>query len=30
VPVAEVAALASTRDARAGYEKAKQRQRPYL
>jgi 3D-(3,5/4)-trihydroxycyclohexane-1,2-dione acylhydrolase (decyclizing) len=30
VPVAEVAALASTRDARAGYEKTKQRQRPYL
>ena len=30
VPVAEVAALGSTRDARAGYEKAKQRQRPYL
>ena len=30
VPVAEVAALASTRDARASYEKAKQRQRPYL
>jgi 3D-(3,5/4)-trihydroxycyclohexane-1,2-dione acylhydrolase (decyclizing) len=30
VPVAEVAALASTRDARAAYEKAKERQRPYL
>jgi 3D-(3,5/4)-trihydroxycyclohexane-1,2-dione acylhydrolase (decyclizing) len=30
VPVAEVAALASTRDARASYEKAKKRQRPYL
>jgi 3D-(3,5/4)-trihydroxycyclohexane-1,2-dione acylhydrolase (decyclizing) len=30
VPVAEVAALASTRDARARYEKAKERQRPYL
>ncbi len=30
VPVAEVAALASTRDARASYEKAKERQRPYL
>ena len=30
VPVAEVAALASTRDARAAYEKAKARQRPYL
>jgi 3D-(3,5/4)-trihydroxycyclohexane-1,2-dione acylhydrolase (decyclizing) len=30
VPVAEVAELASTRDARAGYEKAKERQRPYL
>jgi 3D-(3,5/4)-trihydroxycyclohexane-1,2-dione acylhydrolase (decyclizing) len=30
VPVPEVATLASTRDARAGYEKAKQRQRPYL
>jgi 3D-(3,5/4)-trihydroxycyclohexane-1,2-dione acylhydrolase (decyclizing) len=30
VPVAEVAALASTRDARATYEKAKKRQRPYL
>jgi 3D-(3,5/4)-trihydroxycyclohexane-1,2-dione acylhydrolase (decyclizing) len=29
VPVPEVAALASTRDARAGYEKAKERQRPY-
>jgi 3D-(3,5/4)-trihydroxycyclohexane-1,2-dione acylhydrolase (decyclizing) len=30
VPVAEVAELASTRDARASYEKAKERQRPYL
>ena len=30
VPVAEVAGLASTRDARAAYEKAKQRQKPYL
>jgi 3D-(3,5/4)-trihydroxycyclohexane-1,2-dione acylhydrolase (decyclizing) len=30
VPVAEVAALASTRDARASYAKAKKRQRPYL
>ncbi|MGH3286030.1 MAG: 3D-(3,5/4)-trihydroxycyclohexane-1,2-dione acylhydrolase (decyclizing), partial [Streptosporangiaceae bacterium] len=30
VPVAEVAELASTRDARASYEKAKGRQRPYL
>jgi 3D-(3,5/4)-trihydroxycyclohexane-1,2-dione acylhydrolase (decyclizing) len=30
VPVAEVAALASTRDARAAYDKAKARQRPYL
>ena len=30
VPVAEVATLASTRDARARYEKAKERQRPYL
>jgi 3D-(3,5/4)-trihydroxycyclohexane-1,2-dione acylhydrolase (decyclizing) len=30
VPVAEVAALASTRDARARYAKAKKRQRPYL
>jgi 3D-(3,5/4)-trihydroxycyclohexane-1,2-dione acylhydrolase (decyclizing) len=30
VPVAEVAALASTRDARDAYEKAKERQRPYL
>jgi 3D-(3,5/4)-trihydroxycyclohexane-1,2-dione acylhydrolase (decyclizing) len=30
VPVAEVADLDSTREARAGYEKAKQRQRPYL
>jgi 3D-(3,5/4)-trihydroxycyclohexane-1,2-dione acylhydrolase (decyclizing) len=30
VPVAEVAALASTRDARASYDKAKERQRPYL
>ncbi len=30
VPVAEVAGLESTREARAGYEKAKQRQRPYL
>ncbi len=30
VPVAEVAALPSTRDARASYEKAKERQRPYL
>jgi 3D-(3,5/4)-trihydroxycyclohexane-1,2-dione acylhydrolase (decyclizing) len=30
VPVAEVAALQTTRDARAAYEKAKQRQRPYL
>jgi 3D-(3,5/4)-trihydroxycyclohexane-1,2-dione acylhydrolase (decyclizing) len=30
VPVAEVAGLDSTREARAGYEKAKQRQRPYL
>jgi hypothetical protein len=28
--VAEVAGLASTRDARAEYEKAKERQRPYL
>ncbi len=30
VPVAEVAGLDSTREARAGYEKAKERQRPYL
>ena len=30
VPVAEVAGLASTRDARAAYEKDKERQRPYL
>jgi 3D-(3,5/4)-trihydroxycyclohexane-1,2-dione acylhydrolase (decyclizing) len=30
VPVAEVAELESTRDARAVYEKAKERQRPYL
>ena len=30
VPVAEVAELASTRDARASYAKAKKRQRPYL
>jgi 3D-(3,5/4)-trihydroxycyclohexane-1,2-dione acylhydrolase (decyclizing) len=30
VPVAEVAALPSTRDARVSYEKAKGRQRPYL
>ena len=30
VPVAEVAGLDSTREARAGYEKAKQRQRTYL
>ena len=30
VPVAEVATLASTRDARASYEKARERQRPYL
>jgi len=30
VPVAEVAGLASTRDARAAYEKHKERQRPYL
>jgi 3D-(3,5/4)-trihydroxycyclohexane-1,2-dione acylhydrolase (decyclizing) len=30
VPVAEVATLSSTRDARASYEKAKQRQRPCL
>jgi 3D-(3,5/4)-trihydroxycyclohexane-1,2-dione acylhydrolase (decyclizing) len=30
VPVAEVARLESTRDARASYEKAKKRQRPYL
>jgi 3D-(3,5/4)-trihydroxycyclohexane-1,2-dione acylhydrolase (decyclizing) len=30
VPVAEVAALTSTRDARASYQKAKKRQRPYL
>ncbi len=30
VPVAEVAELESTRDARAAYEKAKERQRPYL
>jgi 3D-(3,5/4)-trihydroxycyclohexane-1,2-dione acylhydrolase (decyclizing) len=30
VPVAEVAGLETTREARAGYEKAKQRQRPYL
>ena len=30
VPVAQVAALASTRDARASYAKAKKRQRPYL
>jgi 3D-(3,5/4)-trihydroxycyclohexane-1,2-dione acylhydrolase (decyclizing) len=30
VPVAEVAGLDSTREARAGYEQAKQRQRPYL
>ncbi len=29
VPVAEVAALETTREARAAYEKAKQRQRPY-
>jgi hypothetical protein len=28
--VAEVSELASTRDARASYEKAKGRQRPYL
>ena len=30
VPVAEVAELASTRDARANYKRAKERQRPYL
>jgi 3D-(3,5/4)-trihydroxycyclohexane-1,2-dione acylhydrolase (decyclizing) len=30
VPVAEVAELESTREARAAYEKAKQRQRQYL
>jgi 3D-(3,5/4)-trihydroxycyclohexane-1,2-dione acylhydrolase (decyclizing) len=30
VPVAEVAGLDTTRDARAVYEKAKERQRPYL
>jgi 3D-(3,5/4)-trihydroxycyclohexane-1,2-dione acylhydrolase (decyclizing) len=30
VPVAEVAALTSTRDALASYQKAKKRQRPYL
>jgi 3D-(3,5/4)-trihydroxycyclohexane-1,2-dione acylhydrolase (decyclizing) len=30
VPVAEVARLATTRDARAAYEKARERQRPYL
>jgi 3D-(3,5/4)-trihydroxycyclohexane-1,2-dione acylhydrolase (decyclizing) len=30
VPVAEVGTLGSTRDARATYEKAKERQRPYL
>jgi len=30
VPVPEVATLASTRDARTGYEKTKKRQRPYL
>jgi len=30
VPVAEAAGLASTREARAAYQKAKQRQRPYL
>jgi 3D-(3,5/4)-trihydroxycyclohexane-1,2-dione acylhydrolase (decyclizing) len=30
VPVAEVAGLASTRDARVAYEKDKERQRPYL
>jgi len=30
VPVAEVAGLDSTREARAGYEKARQRRRPYL
>jgi hypothetical protein len=30
VPVAEVAGLDSTREARADYEKAKERQRPYL
>jgi 3D-(3,5/4)-trihydroxycyclohexane-1,2-dione acylhydrolase (decyclizing) len=30
VPVAEVAGLAATRDARAAYEKARQRQRPLL
>ena len=30
VPVAEVGTLGSTRDARAAYEKAKERQRPYL
>ncbi|MGH3192040.1 MAG: thiamine pyrophosphate-dependent enzyme [Streptosporangiaceae bacterium] len=30
VPVAEVAGLDSTREARAAYEKARQRQRPYL
>ncbi len=29
VPVAEVAPLSSTWDARAAYEKAKERQRPY-
>jgi hypothetical protein len=28
--VAEVAELQSTRDARAAYEKAKERQKPYL
>jgi 3D-(3,5/4)-trihydroxycyclohexane-1,2-dione acylhydrolase (decyclizing) len=30
VPVAEVAELATTREARAAYDKAKERQRPYL
>jgi 3D-(3,5/4)-trihydroxycyclohexane-1,2-dione acylhydrolase (decyclizing) len=30
VPMAEVAGLESTRDARAAYEKARQRQQPYL
>jgi 3D-(3,5/4)-trihydroxycyclohexane-1,2-dione acylhydrolase (decyclizing) len=30
VPVAEVAELATTRDARGAYDKAKERQRPYL
>jgi 3D-(3,5/4)-trihydroxycyclohexane-1,2-dione acylhydrolase (decyclizing) len=30
VPVAEVAELATTRDARVAYDQAKERQRPYL